>query len=151
MVTIPPGVENGRRLAIPRQGDAGPNGGPPGDLYVFIRVKPHEYFERQDLDLYCAVPISVSQAALGAEIHVSTLDGKTIKVRVPPGIQNGKMLRIRDEGVPSSGRRGSLFIKFMIQIPAKLSKRGRELMEELSRVEGENDSPKPIPLSELSE
>jgi molecular chaperone DnaJ len=102
------------------------------------------------MDLYCAVPISVPQAALGAEIHVSTLDGKTIKVKVPPGIQNGKMLRIRDEGVPSGGRRGCLFIKFMIQIPAKLSKRGRELMEELSRAEGENDSPKPIPLSELS-
>ncbi|MDR0998348.1 MAG: molecular chaperone DnaJ [Treponema sp.] len=150
MVTIPPGVENGRRLIVSRQGDAGPNGGSPGDLYVFIRVRPHEYFERQDLDLYCAVPISVPQAALGAEIHVSTLDGKTIKVKVPPGIQNGKMLRIRDEGIPSGSRRGSLFIKFMVQIPAKLSKRGRELMEELSRAEGENESPKPIPLSELS-
>jgi molecular chaperone DnaJ len=150
MVTIPAGVENGKRVAIPRQGDAGSNGGPSGDLYVFIRVKPHEYFERQDLDLYCAVPISVTQAALGAEIHVSTLDGKTIKVKVPPGIQNGKMLRIRDEGVPVAGRRGNLYIKLMIQIPAKLSKRGRELMEELSRVEGENEAPQPIPLSELA-
>jgi molecular chaperone DnaJ len=151
MVTIPSGVENGRRVVIPRQGDAGPSGGPPGDLYVFIRVKPHEYYERQDEDLYCAVPISITQASLGADIHVPTLDGKTIKVKIPPGIQNGKLLRIREEGIPSSGRRGNLYIKLMIQIPAKLSKRGRELMEELSKVEGEEDSPKPIPLSELTD
>jgi molecular chaperone DnaJ len=150
MVTIPPGVENGRRVVIARQGDAGVSGGPAGDLYVFIRVRPHEYFERQGLDLYCAVPISITQASLGAEIHISVLDGKTIKVKVSPGIQNGKMLRIRNEGVPSAGRRGDLYIKFMVQVPDKLSKRGRELMEELSKVEGENDSPKPIPLSELA-
>jgi molecular chaperone DnaJ len=149
MVTIPAGVENGKRVVIPRQGDTGPNGGPAGDLYVFIRVKAHEYFERQDLDLYCAVPISISQAALGADIHVGTLDGKTIKVKVPAGIQNGKMLRLRDEGVPASGRRGNLYIKLIVRIPEKLSKRGRDLMEELSKVEGENDSPKPIALSEL--
>jgi molecular chaperone DnaJ len=151
MVTIPAGVENGKRVVIPRQGDAGPGGGPPGDLYVFIRIKPHEFFERQDLDLYCAVPISITQAALGAEIHVSTLDGKTLKVKIPPGTPNGKLLRIRDEGVPSGGRRGSFWIKLMVQIPTKLSRRGRELLEELSRTEGENDSPKPIPLSEMSE
>ena len=151
MVTIPPGVENGKRVVIPRQGDAGPAGGPPGDLYVFIRVKPHEFFERQDEDLYCAIPISITQASLGAEVQVPTLEGKTIKVKVPAGIQNGKMLRIRDEGVPVSSRRGNLYIKIMVQIPAKLSKRGRELMEELSRAEGENSAPRPIPLSELSE
>ncbi|MDR3167517.1 MAG: molecular chaperone DnaJ, partial [Treponema sp.] len=150
MVTIPAGVENGKRVVIPRQGDAGINGGPSGDLYVFIRVKAHEHFERQDLDLYCAVPISVTQASLGAEIHVSSLEGKTIKVRVPPGIQSGKMLRIRDEGVPSGSRRGNLYIKLIVQIPVKLSKRGRELMEELARTEGENDSPRPLSLSELS-
>jgi molecular chaperone DnaJ len=148
MVTIPAGVENGKRVVIPRQGDAGPGGA--GDLYVFIRVKPHEYFERQDLDLYCAVPVSVTQAVLGADIHVGTLEGKTIKVKIPPGIQNGKMLRIRDEGVPSGGRRGNLYIKLIVQIPVKLSKRGRELMEELALVEGQNDAPKPIPLAELS-
>ncbi|MDR0731941.1 MAG: molecular chaperone DnaJ [Treponema sp.] len=150
MVTIPAGVENGRRVVIARQGDAGVNGGPPGDLYVFIRVRAHEYFERQGLDLYCAVPISITQASLGAEIHIATLDSKTIKVKVSPGIQNGKMLRIRNEGVPSAGRRGDLYIKFMVQVPDKLSRRGRELMEELSKVEGENDSPRPIPLSELA-
>jgi len=151
MVTIPAGVEHGKRVVIPRQGDTGPNGGPPGDLYVFIRIKPHEYFERQGYDLYCAVPISVSQAALGADIHVTTLDNKTIKVKVPAGIQNGKMLRIRDEGVPSGGGHGSMYIKLMVQIPEKLSRRGKELLEELAKVEGQNDSPKPIPLAQLGE
>ncbi|MCL1959282.1 MAG: molecular chaperone DnaJ [Spirochaetes bacterium] len=151
MVTIPAGVENGKRVVIPKQGDAGPNGGAPGDLYVFIRIKPHEYFERQGTDLYCAVPISISQAALGADIHVTTLDNKTIKVKVPAGIQTGKMLRLRDEGIPSGSHRGSLYIKLMVQIPEKLSRRGRELLEELAKVEGQNDSPKPIALSQLGE
>ena len=151
MVTIPAGVENGKRLVIPRQGDAGPNGGPAGDLYVVIRIHPHEYFERQNLDLYCAVPISITQASLGAEIHVSTLDNKTIKVKVPAGTQSGKMLRIRDEGVPSGTRRGNFYIKFIVRIPEKLSRRGRELLEELARTEGQNDSPGAIPLSQLGE
>ena len=151
MVTIPPGAENGKRVVIPRQGDAGPAGGPAGDLYVFIRVKPHEFFERQGEDLYCAIPISITQAALGAEIQVPTLEGKTIKVKIPSGVQNGKLLRIRDEGVPVSSRRGNLYIKIMVQVPEKLSRRGRELMEELSKVEGEDNSPKPIPLSDLAD
>ena len=151
MVTVPAGVENGKRVVIPGQGDAGPNGGPNGDLYVFIRIKPHEYYERQGYDLYCAVPISISQAALGAEIQVSTLDNKTIKVKIPAGIQSGKMLRIRDEGVPAAGRRGNLYIKLIVKVPEKLSKRGRELLEELGRVEGQDENPKPIPLSELAE
>jgi len=154
MVTIPAGVENGKRVVIPKQGDAGPSGGPAGDLYVFIRVKPHEYFERQSYDLYCAVPVSVSQAALGGDIHVTTLDSKTIKVKIPSGIQNGKMLRIRDEGVPmgpQNSQRGNLYIKLMVQIPEKLSKRGKELFEELAKVEGQNNNPKPIALSQLSD
>ena len=151
MVTIPSGVENGKRVIIPKQGDAGPNGGQPGDLYVFIRVKRHEYFERQGYDLYCAVPISVSQAALGAEIHVTSLDNKNIKVKVPAGIQSGKLLRIRGEGVPSGGAHGDLYIKVIVQIPERLSRRGKELLEELAKAEGQNDSPHPIPLSQLAE
>jgi molecular chaperone DnaJ len=149
MVPIPAGVENGRRLVLPRQGDAGPNGGPAGDLYVVVRVKPHEYFERQELDLYCAVPISISQAALGAEIKVSTLDSKTIKVKVPSGTQNGKMLRIRGEGVPQGNHRGDMYIKLMVRVPDKLSRRGKELLEELAKTEGQTDSPGPVPLSQL--
>ncbi|MCL2600496.1 MAG: molecular chaperone DnaJ [Treponema sp.] len=151
MVTIPSGAENGKHLVIPKQGDAGPNGGPPGDLYVVTRVKPHDYFERQEADLYCAVPISVTQAALGAEIHVGTLDGKTIKVKVRPGTQNGTMLRIPGEGVPSGNHRGHLYIKLMVRVPEKISRKGKELLEEFAQIEGQNNSPGPIPLSQLGD
>ncbi|MDR0784264.1 MAG: molecular chaperone DnaJ [Treponema sp.] len=150
VVTIPAGVENGKKVVIPKQGNAGVNGGPAGDLYVFIHVKPHEYFERHDHDLYCAVPISITQAALGAEIRVSTLDDKTIKVKIPPGSQNGKMLRVRDEGVPSGNFFGDLYIKLVVKTPEKLSRRSRELLEEISKIEGETEAPQPIPLSDLS-
>jgi molecular chaperone DnaJ len=154
-VTIPAGVEAGRRIVIPKQGDAGKNGAPPGDLYVFIRVKPHKYFERQDSDLYCAIPISITQAALGGEAQITTLDDKTIKIKIPAGTQNGRLLRIRDEGVPQDGafttKRGDLYVKIMVQIPQKLTRKGRELLEEFSRAEGENTSPQPIPLSELAQ
>jgi molecular chaperone DnaJ len=149
-VTIPPGVEDGKRVTIPGQGDVGPNGGAPGDLFVFIHVAPHEYFERDGHDLYCALPISATMAMLGGEITVETIEGKKIRVNIPAGSQYGKMLRVREEGVPSpGGRRGDLYLKLIIQIPQKLSKRGHELAEELRRVEGENTEPKPIKLSEL--
>jgi molecular chaperone DnaJ len=151
MVTIPSGVENGRRVVIRSQGDAGPNGGPCGDLYVFIRIKPHDFFERNGTDLYCAIPVSVTQAALGGNLQVVTLDDKTIKVKIPAGSQNGKLLRVRDEGVPIQGKRGDFYIKLMVQVPQKLSKKGRELLEEFSKLEGENEKPNPIPLASLSQ
>jgi molecular chaperone DnaJ len=151
VVTIPPGVDDGKRITIPRQGDAGRNGGPAGDLYVLIHVAPHEYFERSGQDLYCAIPISMLQAALGAEIQITSLDGKKIKLKVPAGIQYGKLLRIRDEGVPASGanRKGDLYIKVIIKIPTKLSVKAKNLLTEVSSLEGENASPSLITLSEL--
>jgi molecular chaperone DnaJ len=150
LVTIPAGVEDGKRINIPRQGDAGSNGGPYGDLYVFIRVKPHAYFERSEADLYCAVPISITQAALGAEITVTALDERQLKLKVPAGTQSGKLLRIREEGVPvAGGRKGDLYIKIIVQVPSKLSSKARSLLEEVSKLEGENHAPTPIPLSDL--
>jgi molecular chaperone DnaJ len=149
-VTIPPGVEDGKRVSIPGQGDAGPNGGVPGDLYVFIHVRSHDYFERDGADLYCALPIGIITAALGGEIGFTTIEGKKIKVSVPAGSQHGKMLRIREEGVPVQGaRRGDLYLKLMVQVPQKLSKRGRELLEELRAAEGDDPEPEPFKLSEL--
>jgi molecular chaperone DnaJ len=149
-VTIPPGVEDGKRVSIPSQGDTGPNGGAPGDLFVFIHVAPHEYFERDGYDLYCAVPIGLTMAALGGEIAFDTIEGKRIKVSVPAGSQNGKMLRVREEGVPSpGGKRGDLYLKLLVQVPQKLTKRGRELLEEFRQVEGESAEPQPIRLSEI--
>lgn len=151
-ITIPPGVEDGKRLLVSGQGDAGPNGGRPGDLFVFIHVKPHDFFERDGYDLYCAVPISIMKATLGGTITVPTIDGKKIEIAVPAGSQHGKMLRVREEGVPGangSARRGDMYIKLMIQVPQKLSRRGREIMEELVRTEGDTDAPQPIRLSDL--
>lgn len=150
LVTIPPGVEDGKRISIPRQGDVGANGGPYGDLYVFIRVKPHAWFERSGADLYCAIPISITQASLGSEITVSALDGKQLRLKIPAGTQNGKLLRIREEGVPVSGsRKGDLYIKIIVQVPTKLSSKSKSLLEEVAKLEGENASPTPVPLEEL--
>ncbi|HEY9055250.1 MAG TPA: molecular chaperone DnaJ, partial [Rectinemataceae bacterium] len=141
-VTIPPGVEDGKRVTIPGQGDVGPNGGPAGDLYVFIHVRNHEYFERHDQDLYCAVRLDIVTAALGGDVTIQTLDGKRIRLAVPAGTQHGKLLRVREEGVPSqSGRKGDLYVKALIQVPQRLSRRGKELLEELKRSEGASSEP----------
>lgn len=150
-VTIPAGVESGKRVILAKQGDAGPNGGPPGDLYVFIKVKPHEYFERYSADLYCAAPISITQAALGGEIRVTTLDNKTIKVKIPAGSQNNKLLRVKSEGVPSGGYKGDLYIKLIVKVPEKLSGKSKKLLEEVSQIEGEEENPRLIRLSDLQE
>ncbi len=150
LVTIPPGVDDGKRITIPRQGDAGSNGGPYGDLVVFIRVKGHPSFERSDSDLYCAIPVSITQAALGAEITVAALDGKQLRLKIPAGTQHGKLLRIKEEGVPSAnGRKGDLYIKIVVQVPTKLSSKAKSLLEEVSKLQGENDSPNPVPLADL--
>lgn len=150
-VTIPAGVDDGRRIRIPDQGDAGPKGGPPGDLYVVIRVKPHEHFERDGYDLYCVIPITYSQAALGAEIHVPTLDDKQVKVKVPPGTQNNKILRLRNEGIPQTGssRRGDLYLRILVTIPQRLNSKEKSLLKELAKLEDDNSHPSPVPLSDL--
>lgn len=151
-VTIPPGIQTGKRINIPNQGEAGPNGGPSGDLYVFIKVLPHEHFERDGNDIYCVIPISITQASLGAEIYVPSLDDKRIKVKIPSGTQNGKILRIRNEGVPmlnNPNRRGDMYVKVLVEVPSKLSSKEKDLMKELSTMIGEKSNPDPIKLSEL--
>jgi molecular chaperone DnaJ len=153
-VTIPPGIDDGKRLNLSGQGDMGSNGAPPGDLYVFIHVQPHAFFERDGADLYCAVPISISQAALGADILVPTVDEKTIRVSVPAGTQSGRLLRLRGEGLPelhSPSRRGDLYIKLVVRVPTKLSGKAKELLKEYASVSGEEKSPRPIRLSELKD
>lgn len=150
--TIPAGVEDGRRIVIERQGDAGRNGGRNGDLIVVVHVRAHEYFERSGSDLYCAVPVSMTQAALGATVTITTLDDRKIDIPVPAGSQNGKLLRIRGEGVPVSGgsRRGDLYIKLMVQIPAKLNSKQKELLQAFAEAEGATKTPSLIRLSDLS-
>ena len=151
-VTIPPGIENGKRIRLEGQGDAAPRGGIAGDLYVYIHVKDHDSFERNGNDLYCLVPISITQAALGAEINVNTLDGKTIRLKIPGGTQTGKLFRIKDAGVPvlqAPTRRGDLFIKVQVQVPTNLNGKAKDLLAQLSKLIGEEDSPRPVKLSSI--
>ncbi|MFO7849669.1 MAG: DnaJ C-terminal domain-containing protein, partial [Spirochaetia bacterium] len=146
------GIESGKRINIPGQGDAGPNGGPPGDLYVYVQVRPHTHFERHGNDIYCVVPVSVTQAALGAEIRVPTLDKKKVKLKIPPGTQNDKILRLKNEGVPhlhNNNKRGDLYIKIRVVVPKKLNSKTKKILEELSELQGEEENPEPLPLSEL--
>lgn len=152
-VTIPAGIEHGKRIHIPGQGDAGKNGGPSGDLYVYIIVRPHEYFERKGNDIYCAIPITPAQAALGDEIAVKTLDGKQVKIKIPGGTQNGKILRLRNEGIPylhSTTRKGDMYIQIRISIPGKVSGRTKQIYQDLMESEASNKNPEPIALKELS-
>jgi len=132
-VQVPAGVEDGTRIRYSEQGEAGQNGGPQGDLYIVLHVQEHEIFEREGNDLHCAVPISFPQAALGADIIVPTLYGEH-KLKVPEGTQSGHIFRIRHKGVPvlNSSGKGDLFVEVQVQVPSKLTKRQRELLEELS-------------------
>jgi molecular chaperone DnaJ len=133
-VTIPAGVDTGMRLRVQGEGNPGPSGAPPGDLYVVVKVLEHPIFERRDNDLHCTLPINIAQAVLGAEIEIETLDGpQTIKI--PEGTQPGEQFRLRSLGVPhlnSPRNRGDLFVHLDVQVPRRLSKEQRKLFEQLS-------------------
>lgn len=137
-VRIPPGVEEGTKLRLQGQGASGRNGGPTGDLFLTIKIRKHPFFERKGDDLYCEVPVTFPEAALGAEIEVPTLDGK-VKVKVPPGTQSGQMLRLAGLGMPNrTGGRGDLYVRLKIVTPKNLTQRERELIEELQRLRPES-------------
>ena len=150
-LTIPAGVDDGKRIAIPRMGDVGANGGPAGDLIVVLHVEQHEYFERDGRDLYCAVPVTFAQAALGVTLDITSLDGKKIKFALPSGTTNGKLFKIKGEGVPyADSRKGDLYVKIIVQIPTHLTTEQKRLMEEFARLENATTSPQCVPLSSLS-
>jgi molecular chaperone DnaJ len=132
-INIPAGVDTGTRLRLSAEGQPGPGGGPPGDLYVFIRVDEHPVFERRDNDLHCTIPINIAQAALGVEINVPSLDG-TVPLKVPEGTASGTTFRLKNKGVPDvNGRgRGDLYVHVQVKVPAKLSREERKLFEELA-------------------
>jgi len=151
-VNIPAGIATGKRISLAGQGDAGPNGGPAGDLYVYVTVRAHKYFERDGNDLYCVIPISITQSSLGGDIEVQTIDGLRIKVKIPSGVQNGKMLRVKGRGVPylnSKEHRGDMYIKLQIETPKRLSMKAKALMRELADVLGEDAAPDPVLLVDL--
>lgn len=148
-ITIPAGVDNGKRIQIPRMGDAGTNGGANGDLIIVLHVKEDKFFERSGNDLYCCVPISLSQALLGGEITIRSLDSRSITFKVPAGTQHGKLIRVKDEGVPNGNRKGDLYIKLMVNLPSKLSRQQVQVMQEYAKLENATTSPDLIPLSQL--
>jgi molecular chaperone DnaJ len=137
---VPPGVDEGTQIRVTGAGEGGIGGAASGDLYVVLHVRPHERFERQDRDVHCAVAITFSQAALGAEIAIPTLDGED-KLKVPAGTQTGERFRLRGRGVPAlDGRgRGDQFVTVLVRTPERLTKAQRELFERLAEIEGTDD------------
>ncbi len=139
LVRVPPGVDTGSRLRMSGEGERGTHGGPPGDLYIVIDVKPHSFFKREGLNIRCDVPISFPQAVLGAEIEVPTLFSKE-RIRIPAGTPSGKEFVLRGLGVPKLGGRskGDQIVRVYIDVPKKLTRRQRELIEELAEISGDD-------------
>jgi molecular chaperone DnaJ len=131
-VNVPAGVEDGTRIRLAGEGEAGLRGGPSGDLYIFLSLKPHAFFQRDGADLFCRVPISMVTAALGGEVKVPTIDGSDAKVKVPEGTQSGKQFRLKAKGMPVLRSRdmGDLYIQVVVETPQNLTKRQRELLME---------------------
>jgi molecular chaperone DnaJ len=130
---IPPGVDTGTRLRVQGEGEAGPNGGPAGDLYVVLEVKEHAFFERRGADLYCTIPLSIAQAALGTELQVPGLGGEE-RLKVPEGTQSGAVFRVKGKGLPDphGGGKGDLYYHVRVLTPTKLTREQRKLMEQLN-------------------
>jgi molecular chaperone DnaJ len=138
-VRIPAGVANGGRVRVPGKGNSGTMGAPAGDLYLRVVVRPHAFFERRGNDLYIKVPVTVSEATLGAKIEVPTMDGRAL-VRIPPGTNSGKTLRLREKGVPSArnGTRGDQYVEIQVVVPQPTDERVRNLIKELEKVAPED-------------
>ncbi|OYX73213.1 MAG: molecular chaperone DnaJ [Rhizobiales bacterium 32-66-11] len=134
-VQIPAGVEDGTRIRLGGEGEAGVRGGPAGDLYIFLSLEPHPFFQREGADLYCRAPISMVTAALGGSVEVPTIDGEKTKVRIPEGTQSGKRLRLSGKGMPilRSRAHGDMYVQVVVETPQNLTKRQKELLSEFER------------------
>ena len=139
-VRTKPGTRDGQRIRLGGKGNAGRRGGPPGDLYIIVRIEPHPVFRREGDDIHITAPISVSEAALGAKIDVPTIDGRA-QLKVPPGTQSGQKLRMREKGVPSTtreGMRGDQIVEVKIATPQLRDERSREIMREFAKLNPED-------------
>ena len=139
-VRIPPGAQTGSRVRVACRGNAGMHGGAPGDLYIVMKVEPHPFFERRGDDLYTVVPVTVTEASLGSKVEVPTIDGRA-QVRIPPGTNSGKKLRLREKGAPSirqPGKRGDQIVEVQIVVPKPEDERVRNLLKELSKLDPED-------------
>ncbi|MEX0306556.1 MAG: molecular chaperone DnaJ [Ruegeria sp.] len=141
-VNIPAGVETGTRIRLAGEGEAGMRGGPPGDLYIFVEVSEHKLFERDSVNLYCRVPVSMAKAALGGSIEVPTIDGGRGRVQIPAGSQSGRQMRLRSKGMPAlrGGGIGDMFIELAVETPVNLTSRQKELLREFDDL-GEDNHP----------
>ena len=141
-VKVPSGVDTGTRLKLSGEGQPGERGGPPGDLYVVVHVQEHPIFIREDTEVICEVPISFTQAALGSTIEVPTLDGK-VKMKIPGGTQSGKVFRLRGKGIPhlNGYQRGDQHVRVTVEVPEKLSRKQRDLLEQFAANSGEDSNP----------
>lgn len=142
-VNVPAGVEDGTRIRLAGEGEAGLRGGPNGDLYIFVAMKPHPFFQRDGADLFCRVPISMVQAALGGEVAVRSVDGAEAKVKIPEGTQSGKQFKVRSKGMPVLRSRdvGDLYIQVTVETPQNLTKRQRELLTEFESLSSNTTHP----------
>jgi molecular chaperone DnaJ len=142
-VTIPSGVEDGTRIRLASEGEAGLRGGSPGDLYIFLSIKPHEFFQRDGADLFCRVPIAMTTAALGGEIEVPTIDGGRSRVKIPEGSETGKQFRLKAKGMPvlRSKQLGDLYIQVEVETPKNLTRKQRELLKAFEDASNPNTSP----------
>lgn len=142
-VNIPAGVEDGTRIRLAGEGEAGLRGGPPGDLYIFLEAASHEFFQRDGADLYCRVPISMASAALGGEFEVPAIDGSKVKVKVPSGTQTGRRFRLAGKGMPvlRAKQTGDMYVQVAVETPQNLTKRQRELLAEFEKLSSEVTQP----------
>jgi molecular chaperone DnaJ len=142
-VNIPPGVEDGTRIRLAGEGEAGVRGGPTGDLYIFLALASHEFFQRDGADLYCRVPVSMVTAALGGEFEVPTIDGDKAKVKVAGGTQSGRRLRLTGKGMPvlRTKQHGDMYVQVTVETPQNLTKKQRELLAEFEKLSSEATQP----------
>jgi molecular chaperone DnaJ len=142
-VNIPAGVEDGTRIRLAGEGEAGLRGGPAGDLYIFLSIAPHEFFQRDGADLHCRVPISMVTAALGGEFEVPAIDGSEVRVKVPAGTQTGRRFRLASKGMPvlRSKQTGDMYVQVAVETPQNLSKRQRELLAEFDKLSSATTQP----------
>ena len=142
-VNIPPGVEDGTRIRLAGEGEAGVRGGPPGDLYIFLSMASHAFFQREGADLHCRVPVSLVTATLGGEFEVPTIDGGKTRVKVPEGMQTGRRFRLQGKGMPvlRSRQTGDMYVQVIVETPQNLTKKQRELLAEFDRLSSAETQP----------
>jgi molecular chaperone DnaJ len=142
-VNIPAGVEDGTRIRVSNEGEAGMQGGPSGDLYIFLSLKPHTFFQRDGADLFSRVPISMTIAALGGQIEVPTIDGGRARVKITEGTQSGKQYRLKGKGMPilRSSQHGDLYIQAVVETPRNLTKKQKELLEQFEKASSKETNP----------